>query len=258
MINCPICNAPTSFLTDKKDRFGQAYEYLLCTSCRFLFEKGLVEGKESLAKKVANVYQKDYFDQIDTGWKLRADAFLSFLKPFLNVYGLLRAKKPVKVLDYGGGNGYIAAELSKQAKVFYYDKYDKPTIFGDYTILEKPQKADVVCAVELVEHLIDIQEWDFLRQLSPGLFIFTTGLSDNVVSKDLVAWEYFNPDAGHTALYSSQALHLLAKKYGFAYVFFPNIASHIFFKSAFLSNINFVWAEYVIYTFFRRIKNIVK
>ncbi len=252
MISCPICKSPTLFLAEKKDRFGQKYEYLRCQTCRFLFEKDLVENKVDLVKRVSQLYQKDYFENVDPGWKTRGDSFLRVIKKAAALY------KPKTVLDYGGGNGYIAAELSKQVPVWYYDKYDKPTITGNYQVLEKPAKVDLMYAVELVEHLVDINEWDFLKELSPKVFIFTTCVTDNIKENELLNWDYFNPDAGHMALYSCQSLHLLAKKYGFVYFFFPNIQTHIFLKNKFLSSINFVKVEYMAYSLFRKIKNLLK
>ena len=251
---CPICNSPTTFLIQKKDRFGQAYEYMKCDNCRFLFEKGVVENRELLNIKVAGVYQKDYFEKIDTGWQSRGDGALKVINTFLKIYSLV--KKNIAVLDYGAGNGYVTAKIKTNGKVFFYDTYEKPTYPGSYVVLEKPQKADVIYAIELVEHLTDMQEWDFLQTLSPAIFIFTTGLSDNITEAELPQWSYLDPDAGHTALHSTKSLNLLAKKYGFMYFFFPNISTHIFIKSRLLCKINIAKAEYVVYGFFRKIKKL--
>ncbi len=258
MILCPICNCKAYFLTQKKDRFGQKYHYVRCQSCRFLFENDLVCNQGLLVKKVTKVYQKDYFESIDIGWKNRADNFLNFFRLFLGLYKFFSFKKKLSILDYGGGNGYIASKLGDFGNVLYYDKYDKPIIGGEYETLESPKKASVIYAVELVEHLTDINEWDFLVELSPNIFVFTTCLTNNIKEKDLVQWAYFNPDAGHVAIYHSQSLYLLGKKYGFVYLFLPNISTHIFFKNRFLSQFNFVKVEYVIYKLFRKIKNILK
>ena len=254
MIKCPICNSLTSFLIQKKDRFDQKYDYFRCENCRFLFEKDLVEHSEYLAKKVSNLYQKNYFDDIDSGWKMRGDEFLKFFQPLLSLYKFLSFKKNISVLDYGGGNGYIASKLAQDFTVLYYDKYDNPKIAGNYTILEKPQNTDVTCAVELVEHIADIKEWDFLKELSPDIFVFTTGLSDNITKEEILDWPYLNPDFGHTALYSCKSLYILGKKYGYIYLFFPNISYHMFFKNKILSKINFVFFEYFIYNILRMIK----
>ena len=256
-ITCPICSQPTTFLIEKKDRFGQSYQYFKCISCRFLFDRDLVLDKKALQAKVGKVYQGDYFEGIDSGWKVRGDAFLKVLNVAVKAYSFLKMNKKVSVLDYGGGNGYITSKVAPGVDVFFYDKYEKPTYQGNYTVLEKPKVVDIIFAVELVEHLADMDEWRFLKDLAPGMFMFTTGLSDNIADTDLAAWEYVNPDAGHSALYSTKSLYLLGKKYGFAYFFFPNISTHIFLRNVFLSRIYFVKIEYAIYSLLRKIKNLV-
>lgn len=272
MSKCPICNFSCNFLTSRVNRLGDQYNYVVCENCRFLFEKDLVEHSAYLAKKVSNIYQKDYFESTDVGWKMRGDGFLKIIKKIITIYRFLHIRKKISILDYGGGNGYLASKLSSRfhrgsamAKpsgqnfnVLYYDKFEKPNITGGYKVLEKPVKADIMYAVELVEHITDIHEWDFLSTLRPDVFVFTTCLLDTINPKEIVDWPYVNPDAGHVALYSCRSLYLLGKKYGYMYFFFPNISCHIFLKSKFLNNINFVAVEYFIYNILRKAKNMIK
>ncbi len=253
MILCPICNSVTYFLTQKRDRFGQEYNYVKCQTCQFLFEQDLVLDPVKLNQRVGKLYGGDYFSKVDEGWQQRGDGFLKIIKNILKIYRLFKRKKVVSVLDYGAGNGYLASKLSNYGNIFYYDTYEKPEFFGNYKILEKPEKSDIMYAVELVEHLTNIKEWDFLQQVSPDIFIFTTCLSDNISDKEIHKWIYLNPDAGHVALHSTKSLYLLAKKYGFLYLFFPNISCHIFIKNKFLSRFNFVLLEYFIYNLIRGI-----
>lgn len=219
-----------------------------------MFEKDLAEHNDSLAKKVSTVYQKDYFETIDVGWQMRGDGFLRIIQPIASLCRFLTLKKSVTILDYGGGNGYLASKLAEHFAVSYYDKFEKPSIAGRYVIVEEPSKADMVYAVELVEHVTDIKEWDFLHTVRPDIFIFTTCLSDNIKKEAMANWEYLHTDGGHTAIYSSKALYLLGRKYGFLYLFFPNIATHIFIKSKFLSRFNFVAIEYFLYSMLRKLK----
>jgi len=257
-MNCPICNKSTHFLTAKKDRFARVYKYEICENCRFIFEQNLVLDTIGLQKKVSDLYKSDYFDKIDVGWQGRCDGFLKIIKKIIRIYGFSKNKKDISVLDYGGGNGYLASKLYKDFNTFYYDKYEKPTFLGEYKILEQPKKADIIYAVELVEHLTDIKEWEFLKELMPNVFVFTTGLSDNINNKEIANWQYINSDGGHTALYSSKSLYFLGKKYGFIYFFFPSISCHIFIKNKFLSKINFVFFEYSVYNVLRIIKKLLK
>ena len=260
MIICPICNSNTQFFTDKKDRFKQRYEYFRCDRCKFLFDKELIINKDNLQKKVNNVYQEDYFQKIDKGWQVRGDKISRKINNFLKIYRLIKPlKRNISILDYGGGNGYITSKISKNFNVFYYDKYAKPVYNpGKYKILDKAIKAEIVYAVELVEHITNFEEWNVLSQLVSNVLIFTTELSDGIKDKELVKWWYLNPDAGHTSVYSLGSLGLLAKKYGFAYFFFPSKSFHIFLRSRFLSRFNFVKLEYPIYNFFRKIKHVLK
>ena len=254
---CPVCKKETHFLVTKQDRFNEPYTYVVCQNCRFLFEKDLALDPDHLAKKVANIYQKDYFESTDTGWKMRGDGFLKIVKKIIKLYGFFTRKK-ASILDYGGGNGYLASKLSQHFNVSYYDKFEKPSIAGGNRILESPAKKDIMYAVELVEHITDIHEWGFLKELSPDIFVFTTCLSDNISHKEFSNWPYINPDGGHTAIYSRKSLYLLGKKYGFLYFFFPNIATHIFLKSKLLSRFNVVAIEYFLYSIFRRLKHIIE
>ena len=218
-----------------------------------MFDRDLVVEQHTLQAKTGRAYDADYFEKFDSGWKMRGDGFLVFFNRFLAFCYWLFPQKNISVLDYGAGNGYITSKVRPGFEVFYYDKYEKPKYPGNYQVLDTPKPADVVYAVELVEHLCDINEWDFLTRLRPHFFIFTTCLSDNINDQEIADWIYLNPDAGHTALYSTKSLYLLAKKYGFAYLFFPNISCHIFWKNKFLSRFNLVAVEYFLYHFVKKL-----
>ena len=260
MIKCPICDSNVHFFTSKMDRLNQKYEYFICEECNFLFDKDLVLDKQSLRKRAANVYQEDYFQHIDTGWKVRGNIVFKRINRFLKIYKFIKFKKDkeINVLDYGGGNGYITSKVNNKFNVFYYDKYTKPTYATDnYKILDKPFKTDIVYAVEVVEHITNMEDWDLLNKICSDVLIFTTELSDGINNQELAKWWYLNPDFGHTSIYSSHSLYLLAKKYDFCYFFFPCKYFHIFFKNSFLSQFNFVKSEFLFYNFLKKIKHIV-
>jgi hypothetical protein len=256
-MNCPICADASSFFVSKKDRFDQECRYFKCQGCRFLFDEDLALDKSRLEIKTSKVYDSDYFKSVDIGWKMRGDKIAKVINFFIGALRFFKNGK-INALDYGGGNGYVASLIDKDVNLFYYDKYETPTYLKNYTILQEPKEANLVYAVELVEHLSDMNEWDALAALSKNMFIFTTEVSDGVEEKELVNWAYLNPDAGHTIIYSFKALHLLAKKYGFFYFFFPYKLSHIFIRGRFLSKFNFVNFEYVLYVFFKKIKDSIR
>lgn len=255
---CPICQHEAPVIGEKSDRFFQTYQYCLCVKCQFLFEQDLVENPTALKAKVDKLYGGEYFEHTDEGWKVRGEGFVNVFKTVAAVYKALSGKRNISILDYGAGNGYLASRLADQGAMHYYDTYEKPTFEGNFTVLEKPEKADIMYAVELVEHFVDIAGWDFLKTVDPDVFIFTTGLSDNISKDDLFDWPYLNPNAGHMALYSTRALRLLGKKYGYGYFFYPNISCHIFVKNRFLSWLNIVALEYAIYRVLRAVKLLVK
>jgi len=256
MTNCPICNSPSHFFISRKDRFAQEYKYVRCEKCRFLFDEDVFLNKKKLQEKINNIYRKNYFETIDTGWKMRGDIISKRIKLFLKIFRVFKKGKKPDILDYGGGNGYISSKIGANSNVFYYDRYEKPTCQGNYKVLEKPEKADIVCAIELAEHITDIGEWDLLDKLCSSALIFTTEVSDGISGNHLKKWTYLNPDAGHISIYSFRSLYLLAKKYGFFYFFFPSKSFHIFLRSPVLSKINFVKVESGFYSFLRMLKHI--
>lgn len=251
--NCPICDAAVIFFTSKKDRFGQEYNYVKCAGCRFLFDQDLVLNKNTLEAKTSRVYNQEYFQNIDSGWKLRGEKMVKIINIAIKILSFFKGSKKITVLDYGGGNGYVTSLIDSSVNIFYYDKYEKPIYGKNYQILEKPKEADLVFAVELVEHLSDINEWDEITKLSGNVLLITTEVSDGISDDSLMDWVYLNPDAGHTAIYSFKALSLLAKKHGFFYIFFPSKLTHIFIKNRFLSKFNVVKLEYFLYKILKMI-----
>jgi len=254
MTKCPICSSDADFLISKKDALNQAYDYYKCRKCAFLFDKDFIDTQK-LQFKISKVYENNYFEDTDYGWQNRGDSYSRKINMLLGWYSFFRNKKNPTVLDYGGGNGYITSKIDKKYRVFYYDKYVNPTYAGSYEVLTEPKKSDVVLAVEVAEHITDISEWKDLLDLASDVLIFTTETSDGMTNSQLANSWYLRPEVGHVAIYSSKALNVIAKKYGFAYFFFPSKSFHIFVKSPFLSKLNLVTLEYPFYNFLRMVKN---
>ncbi|MSU54340.1 MAG: class I SAM-dependent methyltransferase [Candidatus Staskawiczbacteria bacterium] len=253
---CPICTSGADFLVSKKDALSQTYDYYKCRKCAFLFDKDFADTKK-LQLKISKVYENNYFEDTDYGWKNRGDSYSKKINMLLGWYKALRRKKNMTVLDYGGGNGYITSKIDSKYITSYYDKYVKPTYSGGYKILNEPEKSDVVLAVEVAEHIIDISEWKALLDLASDMLIFTTETSDGMTNAELANSWYLRPEVGHVAIYSSTALNIIAKKYGFAYFFFPSKSFHIFIRSPFLSKFNLVTLEYPFYNLLRTVKKYV-
>lgn len=253
---CPICKSDAYFLVSKKDTLNQVYDYHKCRKCAFLFDKDFADTQK-LQSKISKVYENNYFEDIDYGWKNRGDSYSQKINMLLDWYSFFKHKKNVTVLDYGGGNGYITSKIDKKCDVLYYDKYVKPTYAGSYEILSEPKKSDVVLAVEVAEHITDVSEWKVLLDLASDVLIFTTETSDGIIESQLTDWWYLRPDVGHIAIYSAKSLNILAKKYGFAYFFFPSKSFHIFIRSPFLSKLNLIALEYPFYNLLRTVKKYV-
>lgn len=116
-----------------------------------------------------------------------------------------------RVLDYGGGPGYLT-DLLREAgfEADCFDPFGRQDAAG-------PEKYDCVLAVEVLEHEIDAPAiWrKILAGLrAGGLFLATTEFCDG---KDLERWFYANPRAGHTLLYSRAAFHYMAIRHGLDY-----------------------------------------
>jgi hypothetical protein len=252
---CPVCRGSADFLVAKQDAAGQHYRYHRCRTCGFLFDEDF-KSPDILQQKISKIYEHNYFEDIDYGWQVRGDKAARKINMFLNLYSFLHSKKPASVLDYGAGNGYITSKIGKGWNVFFYDKYIQPSYEGNYQVLAAPKPSDVVLAVEVVEHMTDMNQWAELFGLAGNLLIATTETSDGMSDQELADSWYLRPDVGHVAIYSTESLRRIAKQHGFGYAFFPSKSFHIFWRGAFLSKVNLVALEYPFYNVLRIIKRL--
>jgi SAM-dependent methyltransferase len=117
----------------------------------------------------------------------------------------------VKHLDYGGGNGLLVNVLRESN--WNSVSYD-PLLDRDISI-ERLGKYDLITAIEVFEHVPDVQKLmsDLRLLLSPdGFVLFTTLLSDgNIHANQRLTWWYASPRNGHISLFSKRSLEILAK-----------------------------------------------
>ena len=122
---------------------------------------------------------------------------------------LAPVRDAVKILDYGGGEGRLIAELGKRGfkKSRFFDPF--------FSSGDKPDKQfDLVTAFEVVEHVTEplssIQ--DALSYMAAdGALLFTTALQNRKVDR---GWWYIAPRNGHISIHSYASLQCVAAAAG--------------------------------------------
>lgn len=212
------------------EKYSQALncvvEYVQCESC------GLIIAPESKNYNLSRIYNAEYFNNVDYGWKGRAKILLIYIK-YINI---LVPLKKLQICDFGAGNGYLSKLLINNGfNVLAYEPF-----IQNNTYLEKPYycdtpfDADVLLMVEVFEHFTNAFE-DIRKILTdfhnPKLIIFTTNLTDNA-TESIDDWLYLDPDSGHFTLWSKKSLTLLGEMNGYKLISFDNTFLHIFCKAS--------------------------
>jgi 2-polyprenyl-3-methyl-5-hydroxy-6-metoxy-1,4-benzoquinol methylase len=124
------------------------------------------------------------------------------------VAGAFAGSPHISILDYGGGNGMLAASLRAHgfSDVTTYDPFT--TAFA-----ARPQRRfDLITCFEVLEHsnrpAETLDEIVSLRN-SDGLLLFSTLLVPPEIAKIGVSWWYIAPRNGHVTLYSAKSLRSL-------------------------------------------------
>ena len=118
------------------------------------------------------------------------------------------------VLDYGGGNGALAACLARQhgARAESYDPFDPAHDIRPH------RRYRLVTCFEVLEHTSDprgtIQEIASLVAAN-GSVVFTTLLQPADFDQQGLGWWYVAPRNGHVTMYSAKALGALWREAGF-------------------------------------------
>lgn len=183
--------------------------YLQCDSC------GLIICQDSKNYDLSKIYNDDYFNHLDYGWKNRARLVVNYIK-YLNI---LIPLKRMQICDFGAGIGYLSKLLIDSGyNVLSYEPYfRKNTYLSPSYFRDKPFNVDALLMVEVFEHFTDaFEEINKILQdfHTPRLIIFTTVLTDDADEK-IENWFYSNPDSGHFTLWSRKSLELLGKMNGY-------------------------------------------
>ena len=199
---------------------GIGVPYHRCAGCGFLFTAAFDRlAPDDFAR---HVYNDDYVrvDPDFTGTRPRANAqWLASLFP---------AARGRALLDYGGGNGMLAALLrdggwprSVSYDPFHPDGGGRPA-----------GRFDIVTAFEVLEHatspeaVLRDMRW-FLED--GGILVFSTLLQPADIERQGLGWWYVAPRNGHVSLFSRAALDALMRRLGLQWGSFSD-ATHIAYR----------------------------
>ena len=227
-------------------------EYVQCESC------GLITAPESKNYNLCSIYNAEYFNNVEYGWKGRAKILLIYIK-YINILAPL---KKMQICDFGAGNGYLSKLLINNGfNVLAYEPF-----IQNNTYLEKsyycdtPFDADVLLMVEVFEHFTNAFE-DIRKILTdfhnPKLIIFTTNLTDNA-TEPIDDWFYLDPDSGHFTLWSKKSLMLLGEMNGYKLISLDDKFLHIFCKTSDMKMFNNLKILSIPTKFAMKIRGLVK
>jgi SAM-dependent methyltransferase len=208
-VACKVCGAPSPLFgvvdfhkscieaQGKRLPFsGYPVYYRRCPQCAFTFTTAFDTWDWDDFR--AHVYNDDY---------IVVDPDFVELRPAGNAnliaHSFPDAKTSIRILDYGGGNGVLAARLCDAG--FSAKTYDP------YSSLNQlpAEKFDMVTCFEVLEHVPTPQTTiaamvSLLKQ--PGAILFSTLLQPKEFPQIGLNWWYAGPRNGHVSLYSSQSL----------------------------------------------------
>lgn len=206
-MTCPICSGQSAHVADipfnkscdHDEASGDLIAYHACQDCGFSWAPDLcAKPPEWFA---ANIYNADYhlFDPEYDG--IRAERQAKNI-----IYAYSWARKQIRHLDYGSGDGQLTQRLLKAG-------FDS-TAYDPFIHLEAPSgQFNLITCFEVLEHAPDPNR--VMRHLASylapeGVLIASTMLSDG---NDLADWWYAAPRNGHISLYSGKSLGELAVKH---------------------------------------------
>lgn len=177
--------------------------YNRCTQCKLLFTTDFDDKDQSWWKR--KIYNDDY---------IKADPEYVTIRPTRNadnLVGVMKQKNITRALDYGGGNGVLAARLRELG--FDAHSYDK---FVPSDILPDLHSFPFITSFEVLEHTntpVETVE-DMISYLTPdGCIIFSTLCLEGLPEGAMDHW-YIAPRNGHVTIYTLDALRRLFAKVG--------------------------------------------
>jgi 2-polyprenyl-6-hydroxyphenyl methylase/3-demethylubiquinone-9 3-methyltransferase len=194
--------------------------YHRCRGCGFLFTVATDDWTpDDFAR---HIYNAEYLSVDPDYPERRPDANARMLAQ------LLGHAPGLRLLDYGGGSGLLAARLREQG-FRHVDTFDP---FVPQHAARPSGRYECVVSFEVLEHTPTPRETltEMTSLLTPdGLLLFTTLLQGAEFDAQGMRWWYIGPRNGHVSLYSRAALTRLADALGFRFGSF-NDNSHVLFR----------------------------
>ncbi|MBK4738860.1 class I SAM-dependent methyltransferase [Noviherbaspirillum pedocola] len=220
---CPICASPSTALDVVDFNYNLTYQqrtgkrlelagvpvyYYMCATCDFTFSPQFQSWSD--ADFLEKVYNAHYLeldpDYVEARPSANAALLMSVLAP---------CKAQIRHLDYGGGNGRLAALLRDDG----WDSLSHDPFPASDTRLDALGKFNLITAFEVFEHVPDPNAlMATLAHLldARGVVLFSTATSDGYLRRDeRIDWWYCSPRVGHISLYAKKSLALLGERHGF-------------------------------------------
>lgn len=199
--DCRLCNSGTNlrFVLRVLEKYD--VEYRECPHCHSLQTTAPFWLSETYSRSLPN---------LDIGAARRT---LKSCSAVLLASRILSLHRDSTVLDFGGGDGFVCRilrDLGFDAVV--YDKYARNTYADGFE--GKPDgKYDIICALEVWEHLASPkEEIDLIFAQRPNMVLVSTDMYD----RQGADWTYLGPDqGGHVFFYSAEAMKFVAARYGY-------------------------------------------
>jgi len=202
------------------DIAGVPIYYHRCPACRFIFTTAFDHfTKEDFLRYI---YNDEYFV---------VDPEYAEQRPKWNAEVLCKmfsGARPRRVLDYGGGNGVLAAAL-RAAGFPDVETYDP---FVPRYSARPRDRFDCVVSFEVLEHSTDPAQTisdinEFLAE--PGLILVSTLVQPADIDEHGLNWWYAGPRNGHVSLFTKTSLAVLGQPLGLNCGSF-NDSMHVFFR----------------------------
>lgn len=216
-VPCTVCGAPAPLFgvadfhkscLEREGRrlnlLGLPVYYRRCPRCALVF-----------CDTMLNWPDEDFARYVYNGDYVQVDPDYAEIRPVANARWLLallgEAAAGLSLIDYGGGNGRLAAELRAAG-------------IGAYTVdphASHPEpevdRADLVTAFEVFEHAtspLRVLDGMLARMKPDGALLFSTLLQPSDFDAQGMGWWYVAPRNGHVTIHSRNSLTALLRSRG--------------------------------------------
>jgi len=183
---------------------GQVISYHLCESCGFVFSVAFDGwGREDF---IRHIYNDDYVIGDPPFLEERPKRNAAMVAALF-----WREKDTVKVLDFGGGRGLFAAELTGFGfRADSLDAYHEPGADTDTDY-------DLITSFEVIEHVPHSDQYAWLVQLKSHLKASTEStvlIGTELMDGNDFSWWFVSPRNGHISIHSRLSFSILCERVG--------------------------------------------